>query len=74
MRKMDVLVGGVYEVRVSGRIAPVRLIAEHWSGKGWDGVNIVTGRDIRIPTAARLRREVESRNWSDYQLRHIYRA
>ena len=73
MRKKDVRVGGIYEVKVSGRIAPVRLRAEHWTGKGWEGINILTGRDIRVPTAARLRCPVVE-DMSDYQLRHIYRA
>ena len=73
MRKKDVRVGGVYEVKVSGRVQPVRIRAEHWTGKGWEGINILTGRDIRVPTAARLRCPVVE-DMSDYQLRHIYRA
>ena len=47
MKKRDVELGQVYAVKVSGRIQPVRLIAESPHG-GWVGRNEQTGREIRI--------------------------
>ena len=57
MQKQNVKVGATYIVKVSGRLARVRLTREHDRG-GWYGVNLATGREIRIRTAARLRAEV----------------
>jgi hypothetical protein len=48
----------VYAVKVSGRIQPVRLIAESPYG-GWVGRNEHTGREIRIRSAAKLRARLE---------------
>jgi hypothetical protein len=50
MRRRDVVLGQVYAVKVSGRIQPVRLIAESPYG-GWVGRNEHTGREIRIRSA-----------------------
>lgn len=55
MLKGDVVVGAVYIVKVSGKLASVRLNSEHRGG-GWMGTNLDTGRDVRVKTAARLRR------------------
>lgn len=55
MKKKDVQTGKTYIVKVSSREVPVRLWRESPYG-GWDGVNTVTGRQVRIPTAGRLRR------------------
>ena len=57
MKKEDAVLGQVYAVKVSGRIAPVRLVAVSPYG-GWVGRNITTGRDIRIRSAQKLRRLV----------------
>ena len=57
MQKHNVKIGATYLVKVSGRLARVRLTREHDRGGG-DGVNLATGREIRIRTAARLRAEV----------------
>lgn len=57
MLKKDVVVGKLYAVKVSGKIAPVRLNRESPFG-GWDGTNTVTGREIRIRSAAKLRHQV----------------
>ena len=59
MRKDQVVLGGVYEVKVAGRLARVRIRGPHWSGVGWDAVTLDTGREIRVRTGARLRRELE---------------
>ena len=58
MKKKDVQVGGIFMVKVSGQVQPVKLKAESPYG-GWVGYNIRTGRDVRIRTAAKLRRRVE---------------
>jgi len=50
----QVVLGKVYNVKVSGKVQPVRLVGESRFG-GWDGVNTNTGRAVRIRTAAKLR-------------------
>jgi len=54
MKKADVKVGGAYAAKVSGRLVDVRITRESHYG-GWEAENLVTGRLIRIRTAARLR-------------------
>ena len=56
MQKHNVKVGSTYIVKVSGTLAKVRITREHERG-GWYGINLATGREIRIRTAARLRSE-----------------
>ena len=56
MQKQNVHIGTTYIVKVSGTLARVRLTREHPRG-GWYGINLATGRKIRIRTAARLRSE-----------------
>ncbi len=56
MKRKDVQVGRTYLVKVSGKLVPVRLDAEHPSG-GWTGTNKETRRQVRVRTAARLRCE-----------------
>ena len=58
MRKHDVTLNQVYAVKVSGRVQPVRLVAENPNG-GWVGRNEQTGRAIRIRSAAKLRYPVK---------------
>ena len=57
MQKHNVQIGTTYIVKVSGTLAKVHLTREHPRG-GWCGTNLATGREIRIRTAARLRKEV----------------
>jgi hypothetical protein len=56
MQKHNVKVGSTYVVKVSGALTEVRITREHDRG-GWYGINLATGREIRIRTAARLRHE-----------------
>jgi hypothetical protein len=58
MRKAEVQVGKTYAAKVGGKLAPVRI--ERQSRGGWIGRNTVTGREVRIRGAARLRWEVEA--------------
>lgn len=61
MKHADVVVGQTYVVKVSGRLAPVKLESVSPYG-GWNGRNTRTGREIRIKTAAKLRRLVAPDN------------
>jgi len=57
MTKDQIRLGGLYIARISGRIVAVRIEQPSIHG-GWRATNMATGREIRIRTAARLRREV----------------
>lgn len=57
MRKADVVIGKTYVVKVSGKLAPVQLTQLSNYGGGWWGTNLCTGRQIRIRSAAKLRKE-----------------
>ena len=71
MQKHNVKIGTTYIVKVSGTLAKVRLTREHPRG-GWYGTNLVTGREIRIRTAARLRSEAKRAPGISYdEARHI---
>ena len=56
MQKQNVHIGTTYIVKVSGTLTKLRITREHPRG-GWYGINLATGREIRIRTAARLRHE-----------------
>jgi len=55
MKKADVEIGGEYIAKVSGKLAVVKIQFEAARG-GWFGINVKTGREIRIKSAQRLRR------------------
>ncbi|MFY9224652.1 MAG: hypothetical protein WAQ98_18405 [Blastocatellia bacterium] len=54
MKAKDVVIGQIYLVKVSAKLQRVRLIKRSNYG-GWVGMNLATGREIRIKTAAKLR-------------------
>lgn len=54
MKKADVELGKVYVAKVSDKLTTVRVYAVSPYG-GWCAVNTVTGREVRIRTAGRLR-------------------
>lgn len=54
MKAADVHVGEIYEVKVSGILARVKITGKSPYG-GWNGINTATGREIRIKTGGRLR-------------------
>jgi len=54
MKKSQVEIGATYIVKVSGKLARVRITYESPYG-GWCGVNTATDRKIHIKSAARLR-------------------
>lgn len=59
MKKAQVEVGKVYVMKVSGQLTRVRLDSKSPYG-GWVGTNLKTNREVRIRTAAKLRREATS--------------
>ena len=59
MRKADIIAGEHYVAKVSGALCTVRIVAESAYG-GWNAVNTVTGRDVRIRGGGRLRRRVQA--------------
>jgi hypothetical protein len=59
MKKAEVQINGRYEALVSGRLTTVRILSESIYG-GWNARNEATGRDVRIRSAQRLRRQVHA--------------
>ena len=57
MKKSEIGLNHVYEAKVAGRLVPVRILVAHVAG-GWIGRNERTGREVRIRSAVRLRREI----------------
>ena len=54
MKRAEVEIGGVYRAKVSGRLVYVTIRRPSVYG-GWVAVSTLTGREVRIKTAARLR-------------------
>lgn len=54
MKRNEVEIGATYRAKVSGEITDVRITGVSHYG-GWDGINVATGRAVRIRTAQRLR-------------------
>jgi hypothetical protein len=67
-------IGSTWEVLVSGRLAPVRLVMPLARGsiihtrQRWLAVNLATGRDVRV-SAARLRRRLEGDDLAEAEAR-----
>jgi len=59
MKKNEVVVGGRYLAKVSGRVVPVRITGESRYG-GWEAVNAETNRAVRIKSPQRLRRPADA--------------
>jgi len=59
MLKKEVKVGALYVAKVSGRLTAVRIEKQIRKNKqGWRATNMRTGREIRILSGAKLRREL----------------
>lgn len=54
MKKSEVKIGQTYRAKVSGAVTDVRITGESPHG-GWDAINPVTNRKVRIKSAQRLR-------------------
>ena len=59
MKKNEVVIGGRYLAKVSGRVVPVRITGESPYG-GWDAVSEETRRAVRIKSPQRLRRPADA--------------
>ena len=59
MLKSQVEIGRQYVVKVSGKLAVVKILRESPYG-GWEAVNTATNKAVRIKTAARLRKPARS--------------
>jgi len=55
VKKNEIRIGETYVVKVSGKLARVRVTGESPYG-GWVGQNLATRREVRIRSAQRLRR------------------
>ena len=60
MKKNEVKMGETYRCKVSGSVVDVRITGENPHG-GWDGVNALTNRKVRIKSAQRLRCKTAAR-------------
>jgi hypothetical protein len=64
MKQSEIQIGRIYAAKVSGSLAPIRIIGTFgWrSGRvhrdGFVGVNLRTGRTLRFRSAQRFRAEV----------------
>ncbi len=54
MQAKDIAIGQSYLVKISGRLQQVKIVKICTNG-GWIGVNLATGREIRLRTGARVR-------------------
>ena len=54
MKKNEVKVGGVYLAKVTNKVVPVKITSENPSG-GYQGLNLKTGKKIKVKSAQRLR-------------------
>jgi len=57
MKKSEIILNHEYAAKVSGKPAFVCILSAH-PISGWIGRNETTGRQIRIKSAQRLRREI----------------
>ena len=60
MKKNEVKVGETYRCKVSGSMVDVRITGENPRG-GWDAVNVLTDRKVRIKSGQRLRCKTPAR-------------
>ena len=59
MKKNEVQIGATYQVSVTGKLAPVKIVRENPHG-GWNGVNVDTKREVRIKSDQRLRKRLDA--------------
>jgi len=57
MRKSEVVNGGRYTTKITGKITTVKILGENRFG-GWNATNEATGRTVRIKSAQKLRSAV----------------
>ncbi len=59
MKKAGIRIGGVYQTKINGVLARVRIDYECASG-GWMGTNLDSGNSVLIKNVGRLRKAVET--------------
>lgn len=59
MKKDQVQIGQLYAAKITDKIVPVRIDAEHKDG-GWTATNTQTNRKVRIKSAQKLRNKIGS--------------
>ena len=59
MKKASVKIGATYVAKVSDRLTEVRITGENPNG-GWDAINTKTNRPVRIKSAQKLRKCVDT--------------
>ena len=59
MKKAEIKIGGYYQAKISNRLTIVRIDSKTLHGNGWMVTNMNTNRQIRIRSAAKLRREMQ---------------
>lgn len=57
IRKKDVEIGAHYMAKISGNVVRVQITDVSHLG-GWNARNTLTGRDVRIKSAQKLREKV----------------
>ena len=57
MKKDQVQIGQLYAAKITDKIVPVRIDAEHKDG-GWTATNTQTNHKVRIKTAQKLRNKI----------------
>ena len=61
MKNSEVKIGQTYRAKVSGSVQDVRITGENPHG-GWDAVNVLTKRKVRIKSSQRLRGKTPQRS------------
>jgi flagellar biosynthesis GTPase FlhF len=59
MKNEDVNIGQTYSAKITDKVVPVRIDAEHKSG-GWHGTNMTTNRKVHIKSARKLRGKADA--------------
>ena len=57
MKKSEITLGAFYQAKISGRLTVIQLDYESEYG-GWYGTNLATSKQVRIRSAAKLRKQV----------------
>ena len=70
MLKAEIQLGKVYRVKISNTLTRVRIDSVSPYG-GYNGTNLVTGRAVRIRSAAKLRYEIAPTSDSTLTRGHV---
>lgn len=68
MKNDEVKIGQTYHAKITDKVVPVRIDAEHKSGgkfRGWHGTNMTTNRKVHIKSAQKLRGKADAAESAD---------